>query len=75
MYVIETYANYIGKETFNGYYLTLYRVNGENYVATCGIEYAKEYKRRKNAENMCEKLKYNNNSQLIYRVKEFNNLC
>jgi len=70
MYVIETYTNYIGKETFNGYYLTLYIVNGENYVAIADIDFAKQYKSKKRAENMCEKLSYNNNSNLIYKVME-----
>ena len=68
MYVIETYTNYMGKEFFNGYYLTLYRVNGENYVATADIEFAKQYKSKKRAENMREKLEYNNNSHLLYKV-------
>lgn len=74
MYVIETYTNYMGKEFFNGYYLTLYRANGENYVAIADIDFAKQYKSKKRAENMCAKLEYNNNSQLTYKVVEVSQL-
>lgn len=72
-YVIGVYNEfYKGHLSFLGLFTGLYKVSGETFVAcdSNSINNVKMYKHKKNAENMAEKLKHNNESLYSYKVLE-----